>query len=53
MLFDTTEEEVIEEKPKAPSLKELENELAQALTREDYEKASQLRDQIDQLKKTN
>jgi hypothetical protein len=51
--FDTTEEEVIEEKPKAPSLKELENELAQALTREDYEKASQLRDQIDQLKKTN
>jgi len=51
--FDSPEEEVIEEKPKAPSLKELENDLAQALTREDYEKASQLRDQIDQLKKTN
>jgi uncharacterized protein len=51
--FEDTQEDLIAEQPKAPSLTELENELAQALAREDYEKASQLRDQIDQLKKTN
>ena len=48
--FEETSEKPAEKKARSHSLKELENELEKSLAREDYERASQLRDQIDQLK---
>ncbi len=51
--FEDTEEKIVTEKPKTVSVKDLEDELGEALVREDYEKASRLRDQIDQLKNSN
>lgn len=51
--FEEAPEEAEATKIKLPSLKELEDELKQSLVREDYERASQLRDQIDQLKNPN
>jgi hypothetical protein len=48
--FEETSKKPAVSKRKSSSLKELEAELSKSLAREDYERASQLRDQIDQLK---